>query len=83
MKQGNLQFRIDDLRFDERGLITAVIQNNTTRDVPMVAWMNEEALKLTQETGQAHFWSHSRQELWHKGGTSGNVQHDPQHSRRL
>jgi phosphoribosyl-AMP cyclohydrolase len=41
----------------------------------MVAWMNKEALKLTQETGQAHFWSRSRQELWHKGGTSGNVQH--------
>lgn len=65
---------IDDLRFDERGLITAVIQHHTTRDVLMVAWMNQEALKLTQETGEAHFWSRSRQELWHKGSTSGNVQ---------
>jgi phosphoribosyl-AMP cyclohydrolase len=41
----------------------------------MVAWMNAEALQLTLQTGEAHFWSRSRQELWHKGGTSGNVQH--------
>ncbi|RLC85154.1 MAG: phosphoribosyl-AMP cyclohydrolase [Chloroflexi bacterium] len=41
----------------------------------MVAWMNEEALQRTQETGQAHFWSRSRQELWHKGATSGNFMH--------
>ncbi len=74
MKQSDLRFMIDDLRFDERGLITAVIQHHTTRDVLMVAWMNQEALKLTQETGEAHFWSRSRQELWHKGSTSGNVQ---------
>ncbi|MCP4419218.1 MAG: phosphoribosyl-AMP cyclohydrolase [Chloroflexi bacterium] len=63
------------LKFDEKGLITAVIQNNTTCELLMVAWMNKEALKLTLETGEAHFWSRSRQELWHKGGTSGNVQH--------
>ena len=40
----------------------------------MVAWMNAESLRLTQETGETHFWSRSRQELWHKGATSGNVQ---------
>lgn len=62
------------LKFDERGLITAVIQHHQTRDVLMVAWMNAESLRLTQETGETHFWSRSRQELWHKGATSGNVQ---------
>ncbi|MCZ7670789.1 MAG: phosphoribosyl-AMP cyclohydrolase [Chloroflexi bacterium] len=65
---------IDDLRFDERGLITAVVQHHLTKDVLMVAWMNADSLRLTQETGETHFWSRSRQELWHKGGTSGNVQ---------
>ena len=59
---------------DDRGLIPAILQDATTGDVLMVAWMNEEALQLTQETGEAHFWSRSRQVLWHKGGTSGNVQ---------
>ena len=63
------------LKFDEKGLITAVIQDATTKQVLMVAWMNAEALRLTQETNEAHFWSRSRQELWHKGATSGNVQH--------
>jgi len=62
------------LKYDEKGLITAVIQDATTKDVLMVAWMNAEALQLTQDTGEAHFWSRSRQELWHKGGTSGNIQ---------
>ncbi len=63
-----------ELKFDEKGLITAVLQHHTTREILMVAWMNAEALRLTLETGEAHFWSRSRQELWHKGGTSGNVQ---------
>jgi len=62
------------LKFDEKGLITAVIQDATTHQVLMVAWMNAESLRLTQETGETHFWSRSRQELWHKGATSGNVQ---------
>ncbi len=62
------------LKFDEKGLITAVLQHHTTREILMVAWMNAEALALTLQTGEAHFWSRSRQELWHKGGTSGNVQ---------
>ena len=56
------------LRFDEKGLITAVVQDATTAQVLMVAWMNAEALKRTDETGEAHFWSRSRQTLWHKGG---------------
>jgi phosphoribosyl-AMP cyclohydrolase len=63
-----------NLKFDDRGLITAVVQDNTTHQVLMVAWMNADSLRLTQETGETHFWSRSRQEMWHKGGTSGNVQ---------
>jgi phosphoribosyl-ATP pyrophosphohydrolase/phosphoribosyl-AMP cyclohydrolase len=65
----------DDMRivFNERGLVPAILQDAATGGVLMVAWMNEEALRLTQETGQAHFWSRSRRELWHKGATSGHV----------
>jgi phosphoribosyl-AMP cyclohydrolase len=63
-----------DLRFDDRGLITGVVQDATTGAVLMVAWLNAEALRLTQATGETHFWSRSRGELWHKGATSGNVQ---------
>jgi phosphoribosyl-AMP cyclohydrolase len=65
---------VNNLKFDEKGLITAVLQHHTTREILMVAWMNAEALALTLQTGEAHFWSRSRQALWHKGGTSGNVQ---------
>ena len=61
------------LQFDDRGLVAAVVQDATTGRVLMVAWMNDEALQHTQETGQAHFWSRSRQELWRKGATSGHV----------
>ncbi len=64
---------VDKLRWDERGLITTVVQDASTNAVLMVAWMNAEALRRTEETGQAHFWSRSRQEIWHKGATSGNV----------
>lgn len=62
------------LQFDERGLIPAVLQDAETGQVLMVAWMNAEALRLTRETGEAHFWSRSRQALWHKGATSGAIQ---------
>jgi phosphoribosyl-AMP cyclohydrolase len=64
-----------ELQFDDRGLITAVVQDAATGQVLMVAWMNAESLRLTQETGEAWFWSRSRNELWHKGATSGNVMH--------
>ena len=63
-----------ELKFDDRGLIPAVVQDAATGEVLMVAWMNAESLRLTQETGETHFWSRSRQELWHKGATSGNTQ---------
>ncbi len=74
MKDSAFSIQHSALKFDERGLITAVIQHHLTREVLMVAWMNAESLKLTQETGKTHFWSRSRRELWHKGATSGNVQ---------
>jgi phosphoribosyl-AMP cyclohydrolase len=61
------------LRWDDRGLITAVVQDASTNAVLMVAWMNAEALRLTEESGEAHFWSRSRGELWRKGATSGNI----------
>lgn len=61
-------------QYDNHGLIVAVVQDATTRQVLMVAYMNAEALRLTQATGETHFWSRSRRMLWHKGSISGNVQ---------
>lgn len=66
---------IEELRFDERGLIPAVVQDEGTGEVLMVAWMNEEAVRRTVESGRTWFWSRSRRELWRKGDTSGHVQH--------
>ncbi len=63
------------LTFDERGLIVAVAQDVATGTVLMVAYMDREAFARTIETGEAHFWSRSRQALWRKGETSGNVLH--------
>lgn len=62
-----------EFKFDDKGLLTAIVQDANTNEVLMVAWMNEEALRLTQESKEAWFWSRSRNELWHKGATSGNV----------
>ena len=62
------------LKFDRQGLIPAVIQDDTTGEVLMVAFMNEEALKLTRNTGYTHFFSRSRNAIWRKGEQSGNVQ---------
>ena len=61
-----------NVKFDEKGLVPAVIQDALTLEVLMVGYMNEEALRRTRESGQAWFWSRSRRELWHKGATSGN-----------
>lgn len=63
-----------DLKFDEKGLIPTIVQDTQTRQVLMMAWMNAESLQKTIESGETWFWSRSRQELWHKGGTSGNTQ---------
>lgn len=61
-----------DPRFDPAGLVTAIVTDAGSGVLLMVAHMNAEAIRLTQETGQAHFWSRSRQALWRKGETSGN-----------
>ncbi len=61
------------LRWNADGLIPAIVQDVADGTVLMMAWMNEEALRLTRERGEAVFWSRSRQELWHKGATSGNT----------
>ena len=62
------------LAFDDRGLVPAVVQQHDTGAVLMVAWMSRESLARTLETGETVFYSRSRQELWHKGATSGNTQ---------
>jgi phosphoribosyl-ATP pyrophosphohydrolase/phosphoribosyl-AMP cyclohydrolase len=62
------------LKFDANGLIPTIVQDASTKDVLMLAYMNAESLQKTLESGETWFWSRSRQELWHKGGTSGNVQ---------
>jgi phosphoribosyl-AMP cyclohydrolase / phosphoribosyl-ATP pyrophosphohydrolase len=64
----------EELRFDERGLIPCVVQDWRTGEVLTLAYMNQEALRLTRQTGEMHFFSRSRQELWRKGSESGNVQ---------
>lgn len=69
-----MQLPINALKFNDQGLIPCVVQDATSHEVLMVAWMNAESLLLTQSTGETHFWSRSRQELWHKGATSGNTQ---------
>lgn len=65
---------IADLTYNDQGLIPCIVQDANTKDVLMMAWMNEVSLKLTQELGETVFWSRSRQEIWHKGATSGNTQ---------
>jgi phosphoribosyl-ATP pyrophosphohydrolase/phosphoribosyl-AMP cyclohydrolase len=63
-----------DIAYDERGLVPCVIQDWASGEVLTLAYMNEEALRLTRETGEMHFYSRSRDEIWHNGKTSGNVQ---------
>jgi len=65
---------IKSLKFDERGLIPAIVQDARTREVLTLAYMNAESLARTIENGETWFWSRSRNELWHKGETSGNTQ---------
>jgi phosphoribosyl-ATP pyrophosphohydrolase/phosphoribosyl-AMP cyclohydrolase len=63
-----------EITWDQRGLAPCVVQDWNTGEVLTVAYMNAEALERTQQTGETHFWSRSRNELWHKGATSGNTQ---------
>ena len=69
-----MNVEVKSLKFDERGLIPAIVQDARTREVLTLAYMNAESLARTIETGQTWFWSRSRNELWHKGETSGNTQ---------
>lgn len=63
-----------ELAYNDAGLIPCIVQDADTREVLMMAWMNAESLALTLERCETVFWSRSRQELWHKGATSGNTQ---------
>lgn len=69
-----MQELLSEIKFDANGLIPAIVQDANTNEVLMLAYMNAEALNLTLSTGETYFWSRSRQELWHKGATSGNIQ---------
>jgi phosphoribosyl-AMP cyclohydrolase len=64
---------LKDIKFNKDGLIPAIAQDADTGEVLMLAYMNAEALRRTLKSGEAWFWSRSRQELWHKGATSGNI----------
>jgi phosphoribosyl-AMP cyclohydrolase len=63
-----------EIKWDANGLVPMVLQDEKTRDVLMVAWVNADALRATIETGEAHFWSRSRKKFWKKGESSGHVQ---------
>ena len=69
-----MPFDPEDLKYDDRGLVAVVVQDWNTGEVLTLAYANEEAVARTRETGQLHLWSRSRDELWHKGATSGNTQ---------
>lgn len=69
-----MKIAVEDLQFDERGLLPAIVQDATTREVLMLAYMNAESVEKTLATKETWFWSRSRAALWHKGETSGNTQ---------
>ncbi|MGB1254030.1 MAG: phosphoribosyl-AMP cyclohydrolase [Candidatus Promineifilaceae bacterium] len=68
------ELTISELTYNAQGLIPAIVQDSQSKQILMMAWMNAESLRLTQERGETVFWSRSRQKLWHKGATSGNTQ---------
>jgi phosphoribosyl-ATP pyrophosphohydrolase/phosphoribosyl-AMP cyclohydrolase len=70
----NKQEILDSVKFDAQGLVPAIVQDRATREVLMMAYMNRESLELTFDKGETYFYSRSRQEIWHKGQTSGNLQ---------
>jgi len=69
-----MEVSLSEIKFDAGGLVPAIVQDAETKQVLMMAYMNAESLRLTIETDETVFWSRSRQELWHKGATSGNIQ---------
>ena len=75
MSEVSQQTWLDAVKWDDKGLVAAIAQDVTSKEVLMLAWMNRESLALTLATGDAHYWSRSRQALWKKGETSGHIQH--------
>ncbi|WP_025717828.1 bifunctional phosphoribosyl-AMP cyclohydrolase/phosphoribosyl-ATP diphosphatase HisIE [Paenibacillus sp. 1-18] len=73
-QQLSLEQILENIRWNEAGLVSAIVQDAATLQVLTLAYMNRESLKLSLESGETWFWSRSRQELWHKGATSGNTQ---------
>jgi len=73
-KRRKMKELLSEIKYDANELVPAIVQDAETNEVLMLAYMNAESLRLTVETGETYFWSRSRQELWHKGATSGNVQ---------
>ncbi|WP_088032556.1 bifunctional phosphoribosyl-AMP cyclohydrolase/phosphoribosyl-ATP diphosphatase HisIE [Evansella clarkii] len=69
-----MKLNINELKFDEKGLLPAIVQDYQSKEVLTLAYMNQDSLRKTVETGETWFYSRSRQELWHKGATSGNTQ---------
>lgn len=65
----------EDLKFDDNGLLPAIVQSAEDKEVLMLAWVDAEAVRRTLTSGTTWFWSRSRQEYWNKGATSGNMQH--------
>ncbi|WP_442602046.1 bifunctional phosphoribosyl-AMP cyclohydrolase/phosphoribosyl-ATP diphosphatase HisIE [Paenibacillus sp. KN14-4R] len=72
--ESNGVFQVANVKYDAQGLVPAIVQDILSKDVLMLAYMNEESIKRTISSGETWFWSRSREELWHKGETSGNVQ---------
>ena len=75
MNNDRQQTWLDAVKWDDKGLVAAIAQDQTSNEVLMLAWMNRESLQRTLATGDAHYWSRSRQALWKKGETSGHIQH--------
>jgi len=73
-KETEIEDAVKRINFDERGLVPAIAQDHRSGDVLMMAWMNEEAVKITLSTRDVTYWSRSRKQLWRKGETSGNTQ---------
>jgi phosphoribosyl-AMP cyclohydrolase / phosphoribosyl-ATP pyrophosphohydrolase len=71
----SLAVPIELIQYNEQGLVPAIVQDYLDGTVLMMAWMNKASLEKTLATGETHFWSRSRQEFWHKGATSGHIQH--------
>ena len=75
MNNDRHQTWLDAVKWDDNGLVAAIAQDQTSNEVLMLAWMNRESLQRTLATGDAHYWSRSRQALWKKGEASGHIQH--------